>query len=242
MDDGNGNQLAVALPQNTVDERPVVTSWFDVSILDLVGDPQTEFDPVVWNRDIGDFYGMFLAFLNDPINRLVFHVICDGFGVDSLVDHTRARRPSDYWHSMAFPFCNDIRRDLTIGYVLYIIECQKGRGGFVDEATALIHRADEYRDPGALFVPWVRDDQEYRRIYRKRCLLKSARGSVVLFDNPDYDGNGYAIVKSSSGQEFREKLTYLAGIDVRRLFLIDCDFSHAVETMKREREPRIDQE
>jgi hypothetical protein len=240
MDDGN--QLAVALPPNTVDERRVETSWFDVSILDLWNDPPTQFDPVVWNRAIDDFYGMFLAYLNDPTNRLVFHVICDGFGVDSLVDHTQDIEPSEYWHSMAFPFCDDIRRDLTIGYVLYIIECQKGREGFVDEATALIHSADEYRDSNALFMPWVRDDQAYRRIYRNRCLVKSARGSVVLFENPDYDGNGYAIVKSSSGQELREKLTYLAGIDVRRLILVDCDFTHVVETMKREREPRIDQE
>jgi hypothetical protein len=141
----------------SVFDRPV----FDWSIFDLKTANGAYSPPVMHSASLQTFMKMLFVFFDSPVGKASYMVVAEQIGADG--SERLSIEPEYFVYHVAGARCMPIRNAMTIGFVIFIIECIVGKAGIVNKANRLLYEFDEGRG----MTQWNRDEELYERRFEK---------------------------------------------------------------------------
>lgn len=137
----------------SVFNRPV----FEWSIFDLKTAAGAYTVPVMHSASLQKFIKMLFAFFDSPVGTKTYDVVAGSIGSGGSA--RLAIKPEYFVYHVTDARRMPIRNAMTIGFVIFIIECIMGKAGIVNKANRLLDEFDEGRG----MTQWNRDEELYER-------------------------------------------------------------------------------
>lgn len=136
-------------------------SVFDWSIFDLKTPEGVYSAPVMHSASLQKFMDMLFAFFDSPMGKNSYMVVAEQIGADGLARYFI--KPEHFVYHVTVARRMPIRNAMTIGFVIFIIECIMGKAGFVNKANRLLDGFDNGRG----MAQWNRDEGLYERRFEE---------------------------------------------------------------------------